>query len=300
MMGGGGGFTANVPGGSYTTAGAGKRAARLDYLWAIGGATHPLSANVAMHLDPASGRSFSDHAGVECEVGVGGGGACTPGEATAAILSGPSQGSPGGPETPAAALSTPGACRGGGLFGSGRSGSGSRRRGGTPPAPAAPPPALHAPPPPPPPPPSSATPLAAAIPIIEATAAKMRVAADGAGAGAAVAAAVAAAALSILVSAAAAGSAGSPLPLAAAIPLLALLTAASLATPCLFIAGYVERHAQAAALAAAAAEARLRLCGGKVEKKQHPKSAALAAPLPPPSVTQEQVQPLRVPAHSYA
>ena len=70
---GGGGFTANVPGGTYTTLGAGKRPARLDYLFAVGNGATPVRASVAMHVDPASGRSFSDHAGVEAAFAIGSG-----------------------------------------------------------------------------------------------------------------------------------------------------------------------------------------------------------------------------------
>lgn len=296
---GGEGFTANVPGGSYTTTGAGKRAARLDYLWAIGPGTVPVAARVAMHLDPTSGRSFSDHAGVAAAFEVrkkDGEAAASPGAAAAAAAGAP----------PATPPSAGGGWRAGvGLFGSGRSGSGSRRRGGTPPPAAAPPaPVAHAAQPPS----SHPSPLAAAVPIIEATAVRMRVAADGAGAGAAVAALVAAAALAILVGAAAAGPARFPLPSAAAIPLLALLAAAALAVPCLFIAGYADRHAQAAALAAAGVEARLRLegvkgwvgAGGAAAPPPKP-AAAVARPAPPPPPPQEQQQQeQRVPEYSYA
>jgi hypothetical protein len=319
---GGGGFTANVPGGTYTTLGAGKRPARLDYLFAVGNGATPVRASVAMHVDPASGRSFSDHAGVEAAFAIGGGSGGGEGLAAShgweAVEAPPRVGGDAASSTPSpskrawlGSLSggrrTPG--------GSGGGGSGGRRRreaagtavagghhgaaqgGGGAPITATTPAAAAA-----------DAPLAAAAPIIEDAAVRMRCAADGAGFGAVVAAVVAAAALAVLVAGAAAGP-RFRLPLAATVTLLAVLTAAALAAPCLATAGYVDRHAQAAALGAVAREVRILLAATAVGGAAAAPAAAAklaapprpaAAPSPPPPPPPPQHLRGGVPAFSYA
>jgi hypothetical protein len=310
-----GGFTANVPGGTYTTTGAGKRPARLDYLFSVGTGATPVEATVSMHLDPATGRSFSDHAGVEAVfvIGEGGGGGGGQNGNGWEAVEAPPPAAAADASTPSPSKRGPGAwlgsLSGGRRTPGGSGGSGGRRRREVgadqqqqgPAAPTAPTTTSST---------TTTAPLAAAAPLIEATAARMRCAADGAGFGAAVSAVVAAAALAVLIAGAAAGP-RFRLPVGAAVPLLAVLTASALAAPCLATAGYVDRHAQAAALGAVAREVRILLAASAGRAGDATAVVAAAAPPPQPAGASHRPRPapvvpppppqhLRAPAFSYA
>lgn len=208
------------------TAGAGKRPARLDFVWSFSAPSRllPVSARIALTRDQGTGRRLSDHAGVEVVFEL-------PDLRRRRSEGGARAG--GGEETENAENGGDGGRGGGGSGGSG--------------------PELEL-----------LDPLAVAVPLIEERALRAAASADAAGAASlgclVAAAALSSAALLRLSSHLSSSSSSSALSLSLAVALaLALSFALGSLSALLFALGYGGRHALSSALGAAAERARLRL-----------------------------------------